>query len=411
MKLRDVFSISLDAIRGNRTRAVITGLIISIGIMALVGILTAIDGIESSISTNFSEMGANTFNIKNRGNSVQFGGRRKAFKRFDNITLNEALTFKEDFEQMGNKVSLSINASFNSTIKYLSNKTEPNVMVMGGDNQYLDVSGYSLEIGRNFSLTEGAMQSAVAIIGKEIKTKLFKKEDAIGKFILVGGARFKIIGVLKEKGASMGFGGDRIVIVPIESARSTFSRPNMSFVITVAVDNVGIMEQVVEDATVLFRKVRRLSVSDDNNFEIVKADNISKELINMLSYVTIAATVIGFITLVGAAVGLMNIMLVSVTERTREIGVRKAIGANKRVILSQFLMEAILICVMGGLGGIFLGILIGNIVSVFVGSGFIIPWNWMGAGLLLCIITGIVSGIYPAIKATRLDPIEALRYE
>jgi putative ABC transport system permease protein len=152
-------------------------------------------------------------------------------------------------------------------------------------------------------------------------------------------------------------------------------------------------------------------VADDNNFEIVKADNISKELINMLSYVTIAATVIGFITLVGAAVGLMNIMLVSVTERTREIGVRKAIGANKRVILSQFLMEAILICVMGGLGGIFLGILIGNIVSVFVGSGFIIPWNWMGAGLLLCIITGIVSGIYPAIKATRLDPIEALRYE
>lgn len=411
MKLLDVFNISFEAIKGNRTRAVITGLIISIGIMALVGILTAIDGIESSINSNFSEMGANTFNIKNRGNNVQFGGKRKAFKRFDNITLNEAIAFRDEFEQSGHKVSLSLNASFNSTIKYLSNKTEPNVMVMGGDNNYLDVSGYTLDIGRNFSLTEGNIQSAVAIIGKEIKTKLFKKEDAIGKFILVGGARFKVIGVLKEKGASMGFGGDRIVIVPIESARSTFSRPNMSFVITVAVNDVAGIEQVVEDATVLFRKVRRLSVSDDNNFEILKADNIAKELINMLSYVTIAATVIGFITLVGAAVGLMNIMLVSVTERTREIGVRKAIGANKRVILSQFLMEAILICIMGGLGGIFLGIVIGNIVSGFVGSGFIIPWNWMGAGLLLCIITGVVSGIYPAIKATRLDPIEALRYE
>jgi len=402
--------IALTAIRGNALRATITALIISIGIMALVGILTAIDGIKSSINQNFSGMGANTFTIKNRGNNIHFGGKGTARKRYTPITKEEAEYFSKEFVYPS-KTSISVNASFISTIKYEGNKTDPNVMVMGGDQNYLRVSGYTIDKGRDFSEKDINSAAKVVLLGKEVSNKIFKTKYPVGESVYIGGAKYRVIGTLLEKGSAMGFGGDRLVIVPLSNAYQDFSRPNMSAVISVQVKDVANMNFVVDEATGTFRKIRKLSASDESNFEIYKSDIVAEQLIDNLKYVTIAATIIGFITLFGAAIGLMNIMLVSVTERTREIGILKAIGATKQAIRRQFLLEAIAICQIGGIGGIILGIIIGNVVSMLIGGGFIVPWLWMFSGIALCLIVGLASGLYPAIKASNLDPIEALRFE
>lgn len=409
MNYRENIRLAIQSIKSNRLRTMLTGLIIAIGLSALVGILTTLDAVKRKMTDAFSSMGANSFTIRNRGTGIRIG-RGQRPKPFRSITYEDALKFKNE-QKTPATVAVSVFASGGATVKSGSLKTNPNINVQGIDENGLASQGLNLSEGRNFSLSEISLGSNVCIVGNEVVERLFKNEDPLDKLISVGNNRLKIIGVLETKGSSIGFSGDRAVYVPLLKAKQINDNANPSYTVTVMVPNNDIMETVIGESTALFRNIRKVSVTDGNNFEITKSDAIAQTLFQNLSFVAIGGVAIGIITLIGASIGLMNIMLVSVTERTREIGIRKAIGANPKVIRRQFLIEAVVICLMGGAFGIFLGIVIGNVVSLILGGAFIIPWLFIIGGFTLCIFVGIGSGYYPAKKASRLDPVEALRYE
>jgi putative ABC transport system permease protein len=400
--------VSLTSIKSHLLRTILTILIIAFGIMALVGILTAIESIKGSLNSNFARMGSNTFSIRNHTLRMGHGGSNEEYK---NITYSEALEFKEKFNFPA-ITSVSTRGTGIATLKFKSEKTNPNIAVIGADDNYLACSGYEIEDGRNFSTEELENGANAVIVGSEVVKTLFKhSERPLDQWIAIGPTKYKVIGVLKSKGSSMGFSGDNSCIVPIQNLRQHVAGQELSYTINVMAKNPQTVDIAMSEATGLFRVIRGLNLSEKDNFSLEKSDNLAKMLFENISYVTLAATIIGLITLLGAAIGLMNIMLVSVTERTREIGIRKAMGATQSIIKNQFLIEAIVICQLGGLVGIVLGIFIGNIMSMLLDSSFVVPWVWIISGIVLCVGVGLVSGIYPAIKAARLDPIEALRYE
>ncbi len=400
--------IALRAVRSQGLRSTLTVLIIAVGIMALVGILTSIDAIENKFQSDFSLMGSNTFTIMNRNFSFERSKRQQARV----IDYRETQRFKELYTYPA-LMSVSAVASGNATIKYKSEKTNPNVRVIGADEIYLSTSGYTIIEGRNFSKLDLTNSANVAIVGKDITDKLFKKinEQALGKVITIGSARYTIIGMLKPKGSSLGFSGDNQIIIPVTNLKANYQKPSTSYSMSIFVKEAIELDQAVSEAEGKFRIVRKDAPGKDSSFYISKSDSIAGMVIEQLSVIGIIGVIIGCITLLGAAIGLMNIMLVSVTERTKEIGTRKAIGASAKTIRQQFLIESIVIGQLGGIFGIILGIIIGNLVGAAVGSAFIIPWKWILGGAALCFGVGIISGFYPAKKAASLDPIEALRHE
>ena len=409
--IKENIAIALDSIKANRLRAIITMLIIAIGITALVGILSAIDAIKNGINNNFTSMGANTFTIRNADVNIRIGRRGKKAKSFDAIKFKEALRFKNEFN-FPVITSVSTMASMASRVKFENKKTNPNIQVFGSDENYILTAGYDLENGRNFNASEVTSGAPIAIIGKDIEKALFtENQNTIDKIIKIGGTRYKIIGVLKSKGNSAGFGGDKLCIIPLTNARQYFGNDNMSFTINVLTKSNNMLDNILNEAKAVFRKIRKIPTTGVDNFDIVKSDNLASILIKDLKTVTLGATIIGLITLLGAAIGLMNIMLVSVTERTREIGIRKALGATQKAIKYQFLIESVVICVMGGLIGILFGIIIGNIISFALSTGFFIPWFWIITGAIICIVVGLLSGYLPAKRASQLDPIDSLRFE
>ncbi len=412
MNIKENIAEGLRAIQGNLLRAIITALIIALGILALVGILTAVDGIQNNVNQSLSGLGANTFDIV----VEQRNGRRRGMmeKPKPPIVYREAKQFKELFTAQEDAiVSLYTGVTGSAEVKYGSAKTNPNIRIIGVDEEYLDIKAYKLQNGRNVSETDMELSSNTAVIGFELASKLFPKESPLNKEISAMGNKFKVVGVLEKKGSLSGGGDDRIILIPLSTGRQFDTQGNFSYEITTSVESVSSIEEAIGEATAVMRRVRRDQVGAEDSFEIERADSLIQETEQITSGMQMGGLVIAVITLLGASIALMNIMMVSVTERTREIGVRKALGASPSKIRFQFLIEAIVICLLGGLAGVFLGIIGGNAVSslLFNQSNFIIPWTWIIVGLIVCVSVGLLSGFYPAYKASKLDPIESLRYE
>ncbi|WP_284651353.1 ABC transporter permease [Flavobacterium terrisoli] len=404
--------IALGSIRTQLLRTILTVVIIAIGITALVAILTVVTALEYNLNSSFASMGSNTFNINQYESRNRSRGGDEEEEINPTITYPQAKAFKEKYNYPLTQTSLSFTATSNAEVKFENQKTDPEISVLGIDEYFLPNSGLEVVQGRNFNSFDISNNVYACVVGSDFATKgLLKDTNPIDKIISVRGAKFRVIGVLKEQGSTFGNSKDLRVMIPIQVARSMFSAPNINYYVSVMIAKKEFLDEAVDNAVITMRKVRKLNPVEKNNFGISRSDDLLHKIGEITGYLSFSAWVIGIITIAGSSIALMNIMIVSVTERTREIGVRKSLGAKKRTIAFQFFIETLTIGQIGGLFGIIFGILIGLLLCSLFEWDFVIPWGAMMAAFITSFIVAVVSGLYPAIKASKLDPIEALRYE
>ncbi|MEQ1676981.1 MAG: ABC transporter permease [Chitinophagaceae bacterium] len=425
MRFRDIFLLAFRTIRSNKLRTGLTVSIIAFGIMALIGIITAIKAMNQKFTESFSTMGANAFTVRFKERNIRFGndnqeelklskkGKKKEKKSNLGrvITKDEAELFVERYDFPATK-SISIFGSRTNIASYETRKTSPNVVVYGGDENYLLLNGWTIQYGRNLNRMDVQTGRNVCLLGYDVAKRLFKEgtERAVNSVVRINNIPYRVLAVLESRGSVFGMSRDNVIVSSYSNIDRNFSS-NFSFVIAVMTSDLLKVNEAMGEAEGTFRAIRKLNTTEGNNFVLDRSDSIAEKAMNSLRFLTISATVIGLITLIGAAIGLMNIMLVSVSERTREVGLVKAIGGKSKMVSRQFLLEAIIISLLGAVFGIILGVFVGNLFSIVLKTGFVVPWNWVLYGVVICTFTGLLAGLYPALKAGKLNPIEALRYE
>lgn len=425
MTFKDTIGLSWRNISGNRLRTAITVVIIALGIFALILIITAIQAASNSLTSSFSTMGVNAFSLRYKERNIHMGGRRAtSVKTTKNqlkvknsnegkvITFEEARAFKERYDFPA-RVSLALRGPGNIVANNDRKKTNPDVNLLGGDENYVELNGYTIGFGRNFTALDVETGRSICLLGNGVARKLYpdKPEAAVDKVISVDHKPYRVIGVLEEKNSSAFFNSGKIVLTSYNNIRRLYSTNNASFNIGVLVSDMKLMDAAIGEAKGIFRPIRKLDIKEETNFYVDKSDSIAQAFMNNLGFLETGTIGIAFITLIGAAIGLMNIMLVAVNERTKEIGLAKALGGTRSEIRAQFLWESVIISLMGAVAGIVSGILLGNVVALLLHTGLVIPWAWVIAGIFVCSFVGLAAGLYPAHKASKLDPIVALRYE
>jgi len=410
--IKENVKIALSSIRTQLLRTIFTIIIIALGITALVAILTVVTAIDYNLNSSFASMGSNTFNISQYESRSRRHGGDEVEKINPIITYPQAKAFKEHYNYPFTQTSLSFVATSTAEVKHENQKTDPEISILGIDEYYLPNSGTEVTEGRNFNTFDISNNVYSCIVGSDFATKgLFKDINPIGKTLSIRGAKFKVIGVLKEKGSTFGNSQDLRVMIPIQVARSMFSAPNINYSLSAMISKTELLDEAVDDALVTMRKIRKLNPVEQDNFSISRSDDLLNRIAELTGFLGMSAWIMGIITILGSSIALMNIMIVSVTERTREIGVRKALGATKSNIAFQFFVETLTIGQLGGVFGIIFGIIIGFAICMAADWDFVIPWGAMIAAFITSFIVALISGLYPAIKAANLDPIEALRYE
>lgn len=403
--------IALDSIKSQALRTSLTVLIIAIGIWALVGVLTLVTALENSLLTNFASMGANTFSISQYDFSSEINQNDSDQRVNPIVSYPQAKAFQDKYNFPFTTTSLSFTAGSAIEVKYQDKKTDPEITVVGIDENFCPNKGLEVVKGRNINSFDVANNNYVCVLGSDFEKGLFANMNPIDKIISIRGAKFRVIGVLKEKGSTFGNSQDLRVLIPTQVARSLFSAPNINYDLDVMVNNEALLNEAVDDAKMTMRRVRKLSPVEKDNFGIERSDDLRNTLLDQVAFLSVIAWVIGLLTVFGSTIALTNIMLVSVTERTREIGIRKSLGAKRSTIGWQFLTETFVISQMGGLLGLILGIGTGYLIASLLKFSFTTPWLAIIATVITTILVTIISGLVPALKAAKLDPVEALRYE
>jgi putative ABC transport system permease protein len=425
MRFGDILSLAFRTIRSNKLRSGITIAIIAFGIMALVGIVTAIAAVNQKFTESFSTMGANAFSIRFKERNIHFGGDNNSDVKLSKkgqrkekksnlgkpITQDEAEEFVKRYNFPSVK-SISVFGNRANIVSFGSRKTSPNVFMFGSDENFLLLNGFSLRSGHNFTRSDVESGANVCLLGYDVANNLFREsiDRAVNAIVNINNVPFRVLGVMNSRGSSFGFSRDNVVITSYRSLNRNFPS-SFSYVVAIMTNDIQQVNSAMGEAEGIFRAVRKLATTEENNFVLDRSDSVAEKAMNTIGFLTVSVMVIGFITLIGSAIALMNIMLVSVSERTREVGLVKAIGGKNGSVSGQFLLESVIISLLGAGFGILLGILLGNMAAIVFKTGFVVPWNWVAYGIIICTIVGLGAGLYPALKAGRLNPIEALRYE